>query len=257
MSGHHTEILVPFPSVAERSLSIRVGACRLRLRRGNGPDWVRGTYDDPTGSLPCRVVIDAGFARITQDPNVGALLGIGRGVPTFDLALGTQQPYALLIETGASDSEFELGGVPLTRLGVKVGAGKNVLRFLEPNPQIMTVLDLDAGAGSMEVRGLGNANFTDMTLDGGAASFVCDFSGRPQQDGIAHINAGMSSVEILVPRSTAARMYIEATLGHFEASDGFTTRDGGYWTASALEEARPALTVRANIALGTVRLQAM
>jgi hypothetical protein len=257
MSGQHTEIIVPFPSFAELSLNIRVGACRLRIRRGSGPEWVRGTYDDPTGSLPSRVIQDAGFARITQDPNVGGLLGMGRGIPTFDLALGTQQPYALLIETGASDSEFELGGIPLTRLGVKVGAGKNVLRFLEPNPQAMTVLDLDAGAGSMELRGLGNANFTDMSLDGGAASFVCDFSGRPQQDGVAHINAGMSSVELAVPRTTAARVYIEATLGHFETSDGFTTRDGGYWTASALEGARPALTIRASIALGTVRLQSM
>jgi hypothetical protein len=238
-------------------LSIRVGACKLRIGRGNGPDWVHGTYDDPTGTLPCRIVQDSGSARITQDPNVGALLGIGRGIPTFDLTLGTGQPYALVIETGASDSEFELGGVPLTRLAVKVGAGKNVLRFLEPNPQVMTVLDLDAGAGSMELRGLGNANFTDMTLDGGAASLVCDFSGRPQQDGSAHINAGMSTVEIVVPRATAVRVFIEATLGHFEASDGFSTRDGGYWSASAIEGARPALTVRANIALGTVRLQSM
>lgn len=249
-----TDIRVPFPEAVELHLRIRVGACRLQLTRGGASDWVVGTYDDPTGTLPSSVRQDGGTAKISQEPNVAAVLGWRRGIPTFNLALGTRRPYTLSIETGASDTDFELGGVPLTRLSIKMGAGKNVLRFLEPNPQALSVLDVDAGAGSYELRDLANAGFTDMTLDGGAAAFVCDFGGTLQRDASVHISSGMSTLEIGVPATTAARINAESVLGLVNASDGFTTREGGFWTRAALEDAKPVLGIRASVALGTVTL---
>jgi hypothetical protein len=249
-----TDIHVPFPEAVELHLRIRVGACRLQLTRGGGGEWVTGTYDDPTSTLPCNVLQDGGTARITQEPHVAAMLGWRRGIPTFNLALGTRQPYTLSIETGASDTDFELGGVPLRRLSIKMGAGKNVLRFLEPNPEVLSVLDVDAGAGSYEMRNLANAGFADMTLDGGAAAFVCDFGGTLQRDASVHISSGMSTVEIAVPAATSARINAESVLGLISASDGFTTKEGGYWTRAALESAGPVLSIRASVALGTVTL---
>jgi len=251
-----TEIRIPFPEATELDLRIRVGACRLQLTRGGAGDWVTGTYDDPTGTLECSVRQEGGSARISQEPHMAAMLGWRHGIPTFNLALGTGRPYILSIETGACDTDFELGGVPLTRLSIKMGAGKNVLRFLEPNPQVLTVLDVDAGAGSYELRNLANAGFADMTLDGGAAAFVCDFGGTLQRDASVHISSGMSTVEIAVPSATAARIRAESVLGMINTSDGFTTREGGYWTHAAVEGARPLIGIRASVALGTLTLNA-
>src|SRR6185312_2703556 len=124
MDNNHTDIQIPYPDAVERQLVIRVGACRLRISRGNRDSWVNGTYDDPTGTMQCRTIVDGGLARITQEPRLPALKSIPRGVPTFDLALGTAQSFALTIETGASDTVFEVGGVPLTALTIKLGAGK-------------------------------------------------------------------------------------------------------------------------------------
>src|SRR5205823_5562018 len=202
MNSTRTDITIPFPDVGERHLRITVGACRLTITRGGGPAWVTGTYDDPTGSMPCRITQDGGAVRITQDPQLTQVLGLSRGVPTFELALGTAQPYMLTIETGASETAFELGGLPLTRLIVKLGAGKNVMRFSEPNPQAMGVFDLDAGAGSMELYSLANANFAELMLDGGAAAFTCDFGGALQRDAYARISTGLSTVDLSVPRVT-------------------------------------------------------
>ncbi len=255
MANRRTNILIPYPDAADRHLRIRVGACRLTIGRAAGGEWVTGTYDDPTGSVACHISQDGGLARITQEPHLVGPQHWGRGIPTFDLALGVALPYTLTIDTGASDTDFELGGLPLTRLAIKLGAGRNVTRFLEPNPQAMGVLDLDAGAGSMELRGLANANFADMTLDGGAAAFVCDFGGVLQRDGSAHLNTGMSTLEITVPATTAARIAAAAVLGSLDASDGFTTRDGGYWTGPAIEGGTPVLTIHADIALGTLTLR--
>jgi hypothetical protein len=255
MERNQTAIRIPFPDAVERHLTLRVGACRLRLTRGSGLDWVDGTYNDPTGSLRSRIVQEGGSARITQEPQVTELLGWRRGVPAFDLALGTAHPFSLTIETGASDTDVELGGVPLKRLAMKLGAGKSTLRFLEPNPQSMSVLDVDAGAGSMELRGLANANFADMTLNGGAAAFVSEFGGSLQRDASAVISAGMSTVELVIPATTAARVVMESTLGRLDTSDGFTTREGGYWTQAAIADRKPVLTIRASVALGLLTLR--
>jgi hypothetical protein len=53
---------------------------------------VTGTYDDPTKSMPCRIIQEDGKVRITHEPQLTQVLGLSRGVPTFDLALGTAQP---------------------------------------------------------------------------------------------------------------------------------------------------------------------
>ena len=142
MNSTRTDISIPFPDVAERHLRIIVGACRLTITRGGGPAWVTGTYDDPTRSMPCRIARVGGAVRITQEPQLTQVLGLARGVQTFDLALGTAQPYMLTVETGASDNDFELGGVAITRLAVKLGAGKNVMRFSAPNPQAIARLPI-------------------------------------------------------------------------------------------------------------------
>ena len=81
MNSQQTEITIAYPEAVERHLHIRVGACRLRLTRGGGLAWVTGTYSDPTGGVPSRVILDGGSARITQEAQLGSLLGIGTWCP--------------------------------------------------------------------------------------------------------------------------------------------------------------------------------
>ena len=255
-SMHRTEINVTYPDAILRHLRITVGACRLKIAPGDGAAWVTGTYEDPTGGMTCRITQDGGSVKITQEPHLAEMHGRPSGPPVFDLTLGTAQPYLLTVETGASDNDFELGGLPITRLAVKLGAGKNVMRFSAPNPQPMSLLDLDAGAGSMEIGGLANANFAELTVDGGAASFLCDFGGTLQRDAYARISTGLSSVEIVVPGSTAVRFVSESFLGHLDVSEGFSKQGGEYWTRAAVSGITPVLTIHASVALGSVRLQA-
>ena len=77
-----------------------------------------------------------------------------------------------------------------------------------------------------------------------------------QRDAYARISTGLSAVDLRVPRATAARIISEAVLGQLEASGGFTTREGGYWTEAALAGGTPVLTIHANVALGSLRLHA-
>src|SRR6185437_6512089 len=159
------------------------------------------------------------------------------------------------IETGASDTVFEVGGVPLTALTIKLGAGKAVIRFLEPNPAQMSELVINAGAGSLEIGMLANADFTNLTLSGGAAAFICDFGGTLKRDASARISTGMSTLDLLVPGRTAAHIVTDTTLGHVDVADGFVTKEGGYWTAAAAEGVTPVLNIRADVALGMLNLR--
>jgi hypothetical protein len=51
-----SEITVAYPDVADRHLRISVGACRLSVVPGEADAWVTGSYDDPSGALPCEHV---------------------------------------------------------------------------------------------------------------------------------------------------------------------------------------------------------
>ncbi len=251
-----TNINVPFPEVGSLHLKIRVGACRLRTTPGDGAAWVVGTYHDPTGTLPARIEQEGGNVTITQEYRTAEWWNLlGGNTPRFDLALGKAKAYMLTLEVGASESSVDLGGLPITRLLIKQGAGKADFDFSAPNPQPMSLLDLDAGAVGIEMKNLANANFAEMSVDGGAASYQFDFGGVLVREAHVRITTGMSSVEIRVPASSAARITTESFLGGLDVGDGLTKQEGAFWTQAALAGGTPVLTIHASITMGGLQLR--
>lgn len=233
-----------------------VGACRIRVVPGEGEAWITGTYDDPAGTLPLRVAQEGGTVRITTGQDMANVFGLLSGVPRLDLALGKGRPYAMTLEAGATDSSFDLGGLPITQLAIKQGAGKNESDFSAPNPESMSLLTLGAGAVSTEVRNLANANFAELRVDGGAASYKLDFGGALRQSASVRISTGMSAVEIVIPAATAAKITSESLLGGLSVGDGFMKKEGAFWTEAALAGKTPLLTVRTSVALGSLSSRA-
>lgn len=262
-AGNVRAITVAYPDARDLEIKISEGACRLKIVPGDGEAWITGTYTDPSGMRSLRVETSGGTARIAEDFGGSRMWNWLRGggayrsdlVPHLDLALGTARPFTLSIEIGASENRLDLGGLPITRLSFKHGAGKSVLDFSAPNPQIMTLLDIGAGAGSTELSHLANARFAELTVQGGMASFTLDFGGVLQQDAHAHITSGLASVDVSVPASTAARIRAESPLGHVDVGAGFTTQDSAFCTPAAAEAKTPVLTIDANVTLGTLTLR--
>ena len=257
MSNADTSAInIPYPEAADLHLRIGVGACRLRIAPGDGDAWVTGSYDDPSGSLPYRVSQDAGIVRISQERNWSDIFNLfGTRVPRFDLKLGKARSYMLTVETGASESLLDLGGLPVSRLEIKTGAGKMEINFSTPNPETMSLLNMSAGATSIEFRNLGNANFSEMFVEGGAASYRFDFDGKLQRNAHVRISTGVSSVELRVPASTAAKITPESMLGGVDVGDGYTKREGAFWTEAAVRGESPVLAIRTNVALGSLAMR--
>lgn len=249
-----TDIRIPYPESEDLQLKIRVGACRLTIKPGEGGDWVSGEYDDPTGQIPTKIIEEGGTVTLTQGREIKDILKLFGGVRKFELALGTSKPFKLSLETGASDNDLDLGGLPISRLEIKHGAGRNKINFRTPNPFGIDLLELGAGAGVTEMMNLGNSGMAEMRVEGGAASYRFDFGGALKRNAKVKISTGVSNVEIRVPATTAARISVESVLGSLDLGDGFTKKEGAFWTEAALANKQPELAIETSVAVGTLKL---
>jgi hypothetical protein len=252
------KINLSYPEAEDLHLQISLGACRFGASAGQGDTWVVGTCHDPTGNRAPNTSMDGGTAKIVEyEPSVkGIAASVSGAVPRYDLKFGKKRTFALTIETGASEFDIDLGGVPVNRLMVRQGAGRFELDFSAPNPEIMELLEISSGAAGIELENLANANFSEMRLSGGAAGYDLDFGGTLSRDAEAKIEAGLSGVEIEIPASTAARVVAETTLGSLDVGDGFTKREGAFWTRAVTAGNEPLLTIRAGVRLGALQLRA-
>jgi hypothetical protein len=253
-----TPIRVAYPALGNTHLRIALGACRFKARPGQGEEWVAGTYNDPTDRRPLRIIEEEASVTITEaEPSFERIPAVFGGVPRYEVELGKKRPFALTIETGASDFELDLGGIPLSRLMVRQGAGKFELGFPQPNPEPMELIDVSTGAAGIELENLANANFSEMRLSGGAATYELDFGGVLLREAWVSIETGLSGVVVSVPTSTAASVAAETTLGSVDVGDGFMKREGTFLTEAALKGDDPVLRIRAGVRLGSLQLRTM
>jgi hypothetical protein len=100
-----TPINVAYPTAEELSLRIALGACRFEARAGDSDAWVTGACHDPTDKRPPKVLEEGGSVTITEtEPSFERIPAVFGGVPCYELELGKGRPFALTIETGASES---------------------------------------------------------------------------------------------------------------------------------------------------------
>ena len=257
-------ISVAYPPSGRRHLILAVEACCLNIVTGEGAAWAEGIYTDTSGVSSLRIVEEGGTTRVSIERR--SIPADYHGLPelftsnrTLTLALGKALPFDLTIESGAGEYHLDLGGLPISSLGIVHGAGKLALDFPRPNPQEMYLFSLRTGAGEVEMRNLANANFDEMRVEGGAASFKLDFCGDLHRNATVALRASMASVDISIPASTAAKVTADTMFSSIGIGDGFTRLGGAFWTGCALSNARSdrvsLLTIDARLSLGTLKLR--
>jgi hypothetical protein len=250
-----TPVDISFPQAESPHLRITAVACLLQIGPGSSERWVEGSYRDPGGRIELHVSQDVNGAEIRLGTDVSDLFGLVDGPPRLELKLGSSRPFSLTIDSGASETRLELGGLPITRLSVSEGAGRAMLAFSAPNPVRMDLLRLGVGAGAVEATGLANAAFEQMRVEGGAAGVKLDFGGSFRESGKVEIATALSGVELTLPAGMAAEVSWSSMLGLPAADAGFIRRDDTYLTQAALDGVEPKLTVHNAAALGGLRLR--
>jgi hypothetical protein len=247
-----TPIRAPFPEDGHARLRLRLGACRLVLRPGGSEPWVEGVYRDPSGEEPIHLHVDGPELTIRQQHTVSSTFGLVHGTPTCELALGTGTPFHLAIDTGASDASLDLGGVSLTGIEVRSGAGRIDLSIATPNPVDADEVSFKVGAGALNAKGLGNLAADQIRVEAGAAALDLDLRGELRRPLSGRIATGLAGVSITLPDDRPVRVTSDARLGGIDLGDGFLTRDGAITTPV---DGDPVVSLHAVVALGNLRLR--
>lgn len=251
-----TPISVAYPAdgSARARLRLTLAPIRLRIASADQEEWLTGSFTDPTGQMPLSVQTDGASVRITSNKNFTAFRKFKS--PVLDLKISTRRPFALMLDLGASEhTQIDLGGLPITELDAKIGAGQVTLDFSQPNPQEMDSFAFKAGAAELALKALANSGARKIDLDSGAASLTIDFGGQLKRDLEAGIRTGMASTEIIVPKTTSARIRTKTALAGLNVGDGFTVKDGAYSTLAYLGGQQPVLSINLQSALGSVALK--
>jgi hypothetical protein len=159
------------------------------------------------------------------------------------------------MEVGACDAEIDLGGIPLTELTMEVGAASGQIDFSEPNPERLKEISIEAGAASVTVLNIGNANFEEFSFEGGAGSFELDFRGEYKDEAEISIEIGVGSAEIILPKGIPIRIET-GDPGWFSTidfhNDDLNEIDDGIYETEDFEDAGVRIYVKLDVGLGSI-----
>jgi hypothetical protein len=244
------QIDIPAPDTREPvGLSIEFGAGQLSIEPG-AEGLVEGTATYNVEEM--RPVIDIGVndVEITQRDWDSNLVTEWEDVENhWALELG-EVPMDLSIQAGAYKAEYEFGGLSLTDLTIKDGAAEVELNFSSPNLVEMGTLRYETGASAVTLRGLSNANFASMEFDGGAGDYTLDFSGDLQRDASIAIQAGVSSLTLIIPDDMAVEITVDGGLSNVSYGSGWEEHDTVYTQSGS----GPALTIMVAIGVGDLHI---
>ncbi|HEX2898023.1 MAG TPA: toast rack family protein [candidate division Zixibacteria bacterium] len=124
----------------------------------------------------------------------------------WNIVLSDKYESILNLDIGACDAKFDFGGLPLRELNIDMGAASGLIEFSKPNPIRMDDFKMDAGASSLDMGMIGNANFGKFEFNGGVGSFNLDFRGKYEGESEISIEIGLGSAEITLPASIPIRI---------------------------------------------------
>ncbi len=239
-------------STSTANVTLGFGAGKLNLTPGSADALVSGTvtynvadFKPVITTNSNDITINQGNLKINGIPSLNSNV-----VNTWDLAFGTS-PMNLVINAGAYEGDFELGGLSLHSLAVTDGASKVDLSFSKPNLIEMTTFKYSTGASQVSVKGLGYANVSDVTFSSGAGGYTLDFSGQLQRDMTVTIESGVSSVTIIVPNGVPVSLSSESSLVSVSTTGGWEQMGNTYQLSGSGYK----ITIHTKMGAGSLKLE--
>ena len=247
-------INVPLPEnpQAAANVTINFGIGDLNVQPGSTTALVSGTAQYNVADLKPTVTIDGSNISIEQGnlQFTGIPFANSKVINDWNLSLANS-PMNLTIKAGAYSGNYELGGLSIQSLDVTDGASKVNLGFSEPNQVEMTTFKYMTGASDVSLMGLSNTNADEIRFNGGAGSYTLDFSGELNRDVTVSIDAGVSSVTIIVPDGVAAELNTSSTLITVNRSGGWQQSGNSYQLSGSGYK----ITIELKLGAGSLQLQ--
>lgn len=242
---------------AQHKVRVQYGAGRIDVIATNEPVLYSMTlrYDESTTTPVHRYDADARTLTLGVENGNGPhfrrdLSDKSKG--EMRLALSRAVPIDLGLELGATKASLDLGGLNLLGLRLDSGASETVLDFSTPNLARMRALEVDVGAASFEARNLGNANASQVHIEGGVGSVDLDFGGQWSQDMSVDADLALGKLTLHVPRDVGVRVEVEKFLASFD-QQGLVKRGDAYYSEN-WDQAKHHLRLHAQTTFGGIEL---
>jgi hypothetical protein len=234
-------------------VNLKIGAAKL-IFTGGANGLLEGAIIYNVIDWEPTVTRDDSSIEITQGKvsNVGGI-NVNDIKNDWEIKFGDKTPINLSIDAGAYSGTMDFTGVPLSALIIHDGASDNDVTFDSGNPTEMTKLEYTTGASTVKMKGLANANFDSMEFSGGAGTYTLDFSGDLQRNADVKIDAGVSTIKIIIPAGMNVMIDVEGGIKTVNTQGTWTVNDSRYTT----EGEGPTLTMNINTNLGTLTLLQM
>jgi len=248
------DLQVPMPEGSSTAveLTLEFVAGKLKLAPGASGFLASGTatfnapdFEPKVEGTGSSYTLRSGDMKIEGIPNVE-----GDFKNEWDLQLANT-PMSLNINAGAYEGNFELGGLSLEKLTISEGGSDLTGAFSEPNQVEMSSFTFNTGGSKVELKGLANANFEQMTFISGAGDYTLSFDGALQRDASVKIDSGVGSVTVIVPEGVNVQLTYEGGLSSVNAEGGWVQNDKVY----TLSGSGPTINFLVKMGMGTLNLK--
>jgi hypothetical protein len=165
--------------------------------------------------------------------------------PRVDLTLG--------LTLGAVDADVDLGGLRVTRLDLKTGASRAVVRFSQPNAARCTRATISAGAAEVSVLGFGNSRCDEIEFEGGMGKVMLDFSGGWSSSAQVDVKMAVGELTLRLPRRIGVRITMDKFLSSFESAG--LQRRGNEFVSPNYDRSQRRLNLDLTTAVGGVNVE--
>lgn len=244
---------IPLENEESARVKIRFGVGELALTAGDPDRLFSGRFRYNVEEWEPEVSYEDGRLTIQQD-NISGDWGFpeGNAYNGWELEFSPEIALDMEIKAGAGEGELDFTGLQLTELDLEVGAGDLEVRFDEPSETAMSDLTLNAGASTLEVHGIGNASPERVTIQGGVGDITLDLTGDWQRSADVYITAGVGSLTLRLPNNVSVEVETQGGLASVDAPEFH--RSGNAYVNDAFGDAETELRIHITTGVGSVRL---
>jgi len=247
-------ISIPLPPDTSKpvDVTLRLGAAELTAGPG-AAKLVEGTVQYNVPEFQPSVSQSGSKVDILQGPTGGLQGTLPKDmVNKWNIKLSNSVPMNLIVQAGAYNGTWDLGGLRLQSLKWDEGASKSTIAFDQANPDKAETFDFTTGASTVKLTGLANLNFGKMTFQSGLGSYTLDFGGKLKRSADVEIKTGVSNVTIVVPVGTSARITLKSAVSNTKTTGSWSSSGSTYTTGK--EDAADKLNIAIDMGLGQLTL---
>jgi len=156
----------------------------------------------------------------------------------------------------AGTIDFNLGGLSIKNFKLRNFAGQVDVDFHKPNEIEMNSLDINVKIGETTFKRLGNARFSEATINGGIGELYIDLSGEGTKLMDVEIDLDIGSTSILLPRNFGIKLK-SSTMGFLTDTnlDSEFDKRGRYYYTNNYDSASKTMYIDIHSGIGELNVE--